>query len=201
MSFFKKNELSRPVVLALVLGLTFLARADPDALRGGTNASMDGRTRRWAQNERMEGREQMGERLIDRLLANPKLTTEIGVTEEHVGKLRAEAHAIEVRQLELESRIRKLSLLQADRMSKLLQSPEANTNEVMKGVEELGQLRTEQAKLAVQNLMVIRKHLTPEQIRKARELMRERMQNNAEGRAEKKKEKAATAAPPPPEGF
>ena len=200
MSCFNKTNLSLPLTLALVLGLISLARADPDA-RGGTNTTMEGRVRRWSPNERLGGREQFGERLIDRLLNNPKLTTEIGLNEDQVARLREEGHEIEVRQMELESRIRKLALLQADHMSKLLLSPEVNTNEVMKGVEALGQLRTEQAKLTIQALLVVRKHLTPEQIRKARELMRDHMQTNAEARAEKKKEKSAPVAPPPPEGF
>lgn len=208
MRFFKKTEFSLPLVLALVLGSTSQGWADMElAPRGGTNSNAEGRTpRRWAQHERMGVGEPMGERLIDRLLANAKLTTEIGVSAENVVKLREESHTIQARRIDLDAEIRKLSLMQTDHMAKLLSAADANTNEVMKTVDQLGQLRTEQAKLAVQNLLVIRKYLTPEQIRKARELMRERMQNNAEARAEKKKEKNgsfSTVAPPPkpPEGF
>ena len=196
-----KMGLLSQVLLTILLGATVRCGAEP-APRAETNATHEGwGPRRWAQNERVPG-EQMGGRLIDRLLVNAKLTSEIGLTEETVAKLREEAHVLQVRHQELEAQIEKLSLAQADHMSKLMQSSEASTNDVMKGVEEIGRLRTEQAKLAVQNMILVRKYLTPEQIRKARELMRARMQNNGEARPGKK-EKAAAGAPPakPPEGW
>jgi len=172
-----------------------------------TNNNNSGRaSRHWAQpNDRMTG-PQAGERLIDHLLANDKLTAEIGLQADIVAKLREESHAIQTQQTELDTQIRKLALDQASRMSKLLLSSDANTNEVMKAVEEIGRLRTEQAKLAVQNLMVVRKYLTPDQIRKARELMRAQMQNKDNEVRPGKKERGATAPagpppPKPPEGW
>ena len=133
------------------------------------------------------------------------LVLEIGLQADIVAKLRDESHAIQAQQIDFDARIRKLALDQANRMSKLLLSPDANTNEVIIAVEEIGRLRTEQAKLAVQNLLVVRKYLTPEQIRKARELMRAQMQNkDNEVRPAKKGNSAPTAGTPaskPPEGW
>ena len=202
----KKTAYFCLVMSALVLVPAAIALADGEtAPQGGANSTNESRApRRWSQSERMAG-EQIGERLIDRLLASAKLTTEIGLTNDTVAKLREESHALQIRQIDLDAQIRKLSLTQADRSSKLLQASDANTNEVMKSVEEIGRLRTEQAKLAVQNLMVVRKYLTPEQIRKARDLMRERMQNNGEARPAKREKNAAASAgtppPKPPEGW
>ncbi len=194
-------------LLATLLALPLAALADMEiAPRVGANNTEGRAARRWAQqNERAEGDGGVGERLIDRLLANAKLTTELGLTEEIVARLREESRALQARQIELDAQIRKLSLEQTDRMAKLLLASDANTNEVMKTVEELGRLRTEQAKLAVQHLMAVRRHLTPEQIRKARELMHERAQKNAENRAARKEKAPAPAAgplpPKPPEGW
>ena len=104
-----------------------------------------------------------------------------------------------------------MSIEQASRVSKLLLSPDANTNGVMQTVEEIGRLRTEQAKLMVQNLMIIRKYLTPDQIRKARELVRAQMPNkdgNKDGESRSSNAKKGTLAPAvgtpaakPPEGW
>lgn len=193
--------------LAVWLCSTVAALADMELAPPGNATNNNGgrAPRYWAQpNERMAG-PQAGERLIDHLLANDKLTAEIGLQTNIVAKLREEFHAIQTQQTELDTQIRKLALDQASRMSKLLLSSDVSTNEVMKAVEEIGRLRTEQAKLAVQNLMVVRKYLTPDQIRKARELMRAQMQNkDNEVRTAKKGTLApvtGTPAPKPPEGW
>ena len=202
-------------VLAMLLCAVPLARADMEiAPRGAVTATTanteDHAARRMGQNARALG-DMSGERLIDRLLANAKLTKELGISDETVVKLREESRQNQNRQIDLDAQISKLSLVQHDSMTKLLWDADANTNEVMKALEEIGRLRTEQAKLAVQNLLVIRKYLTPEQISKARELMRERLQNNVAARREKtdarpaKKEKGTQPAgplpPKPPEGW
>jgi hypothetical protein len=194
------------VLLAMLLTLPLAALADMEIEpRVGANKTEGRAARRWVQqNERAEGEGGVGERLIDRVLANAKLTTELGLTEETVTRLREESRALQVRQIELDAQIRKLSLEQTDRMAKLLLASDANTNEVMKTVEALGRLRTEQAKLTVQHLMAVRRHLTPEQIRRARELMHDRAQKNAENRARKEKAPAPAAGPlppKPPEGW
>jgi len=195
-------------MLAVFLGATAVALADVEAVSqtdATTNNNEGQAQRRWAKaNDRAAGA-QIGGRLIDRLMENTKLTAEIGLSKDTVARLRDETLAIQTQQQDLDAQIRKLSLEQANRMSKLLLSSDANTSEVMKAVEEIGHLRTEQAKLTVQNLIVVRKYLTPEQIRKARELMREQAQNkDGENRPSKKGTPATTASPAPakpPEGW
>lgn len=208
----RNSGLSFYLMMTAGLVATSMAQADMEvAPRATANGGETRPTKRWAQGERFDG-EPAGERLIDRLLANPKLTSEIGLGDDTVAKLHEETRAIQARQIDLDAQIRKLSLDQADRMSKLLLASDANTNDIMKTVEDIGRLRTEQAKLAVQTLLVVRKYLTPEQIGKARELMRERMKKDADNRGEKaearaaKKDKPVTAPagplpPKPPEGW
>ncbi|MFZ4395980.1 MAG: hypothetical protein ACOYOU_10190 [Kiritimatiellia bacterium] len=183
-----------------------LARADMEiAPRGAANANNEERAARGAgTNGRVSG-ELSGERLMDRLLANVKLIKELGLSDETVVILREESRQNKTRQMDLDAQILKLSLMQHDFMAKLLLDADTHTNEVMKIIEDIGRLRTEQAKLAVQNLLMIRKYLTPDQIRKARELMRERQQNNAVRREKAearppKKEKGAPPAGPQPSG-
>ena len=188
------------------------AAADPQpkrrwqAERGGEQPSS------WAVPE--------SDRIIDRLLANPKFVAELGLTDDTVNKLHDEMKGVQDQFIDLDAQIRKLALEQAEQMSRCLQSAEAGTNGLMKVVEEIGKQRTEQAKLAIQRLLVIRKYLTPEQIRKARELVRERMQQkeretrgeqtgavkgerrNAAGKAAVKADAPAGPPPPkPPEGW
>ena len=183
-----------------------LARADMEiAPRGTPNANNEERAARGAgMNGRAPG-DLSGERLMDRLLANAKLTKELGLSDETVANLREESRQNKTRQIDLDAQILKLSLAQHDAMAKLLLDADTHTNEVMKILEDIGRLRTDQAKLAVQNLLMIRKYLTPDQIRKARELMRERQQNNAVRREKAearppKKEKGAPPAGPQPSG-
>ena len=157
------------------------------------------------------------DRIIDRLLANPKFVAELGLTDETVNKLHDEMKGVQDKSIDLDAQIRKLALEQAEQVNRFLQSAEAGTNGLMKVVEEIGRQRTEQAKLAIQRLIVLRKYLTPEQIRKARELVRERMQkergeqagavkaerrNAAVGKAAAKADAPAGQTPPkPPEGW
>ena len=179
-----------------------LALAGPEGWgSSATNAGgeKNGAAHRWMQNEHA------GARLIDCLLANPQLTAEIGVNADTVARLREDSSAIQVRRGELDARIQKLSLAQADHMAKVLMAPNASTNEVMSIIDEIGRLRTEQAKLTVQTLMVVRKYLTLDQIHKARVLMREL---NGGGPASPAKKEKNSQQPPggmppakPPEGL
>ena len=51
---------------------------------------------------------------------------------------------------------------------------------ILAAVEKAGRIRTDQAKLKVKELLLIRKTLTPEQIEKIKELIRQRMNKNRE---------------------
>ena len=211
-----------PAALSLACsGLAAMALADMEIAPAKPPANAPGARaeKRWQPGERMGGEtgpvwaERMeGERIIDRVLANPEVMEKLGVTEEALGKLRAEIKDVQTRSIDLDAQVRKLAVEQADQMSKFLQSPDANTNALMKLADDLGKARTDQAKLMLQRLFVIRKYMTPEQIAKAREMMRDRLLRergeNGEGKANKterqnrKADKPAGAPPPkPPEGW
>jgi hypothetical protein len=134
---------------------------------------------------------------IDHFAGNPKLMNEIGVDEPTQKKLRAELMTIRKRYVDINEQIVKKSLDQADQMGKFMQSPTAGTNNLMTLVEEIGTLRTEQAKCSLQRLMVIRKYLTPEQMAKVRQAMREREQKRETRTSEKgeRRERAPGNAP------
>jgi len=202
---------ARAVLRLALLAGAGVAWADMEvAPPAAGNAGPMREARRWAAGERNE-EGAGGMRLIDRLLENAKLAEELGLSAETVAKLRAESRTIQQRRIDLDVQIRKLSLEQADAMSRLMMASDANTNEVMNLVDKIGQSRTEQAKLTVANMFLLRKYLTPEQIRRARELLHERMRKEGAGRTEHaegraaKKERAGTAAgapvPKPPQGW
>jgi hypothetical protein len=111
---------------------------------------------------------------IDRFAGNAKLMSEIGVDETTQKKLRTELMAVRKRYVELNEQITKRSMEQADQMGKFMQSPTVGTSNLMTLVEEIGTLRTEQAKCSLQRLMIVRKYLTSEQMAKVRQAMRER---------------------------
>ena len=205
----------------LACGMAGLAAADMEVAPQGAEGGVQAR-KRWQASPRAEGESRAlalpeGERLIDRMVANPRFTAELGLTEETGTKLREEIKGVHARSVELDERVRKLSLEQADQLAKYLQSPDAGTNGLMKLSEDIGRERTEQAKLAIERLIVIHKYLTPEQIRKAHELLREHLKERearggaaaGAGRAERRggtgkaggKPDPAAPPPQPPEGW
>jgi len=224
-----KSAICRMALLsALAAGCWPPARADMEILPAkNPAAARPEREKRWpppgvdrpamergAWVERNEG-----ERIIERLLANQEIITRLGLAEEQVNRMRAEIKDVQTRSIDLDAAIRKLALDQAERMSAFLQSPDAYTSALIKAADELGRARTEQAKLTIQRMVVIRKYLTPEQIARAHAIMREHIQRErgAEGgelrpnkgerrelRGDRPLEKPRTPdapAPKPPEGW
>lgn len=184
----------RGIALVAVICMGSCCLADMEVARSaaGEKAEEGAGRRRW-QGEAGWGIGMLGSgRFIDRVLINPRVATELGLTEETVNKLREELKELDAKSVDLDARVKKLALDQADQLSRFLQNREAGTNDLMKLTEDIGRQRTEQGKLAIQRLVVIRKYLTPEQIRKARELVHEHMQKEREGRGG-----AAAGAPGP----
>ena len=75
---------------------------------------------------------------------------------------------------EIEQKIREISREQAESMRNLLQDKEADPKAVMDKIDEVAKLRAKQGRLSVKSILVLRDNLTPEQLEKARELLRER---------------------------
>jgi Spy/CpxP family protein refolding chaperone len=96
---------------------------------------------------------------------------QVGIGEEQAKKLKEELDKLDARSGKLEEEINTAALEQAEIAKKVLAEPGANTDEVMKKIEHIGKLRTEQAKLTTLVLVAIRDNLTEEQRKKANELI------------------------------
>ena len=124
----------------------------------------------------------------------------VGIADEQAKKIKEEMDKIDTRLKELDVTINRAAMQQAEIAKKVLAEPGASIDEIMKIIEHIGQLRTEQAKLSTQILVVVRDNLTDEQRKKAQELiaaegqkrMAERM-----GRREREEQRPGGGPPPP----
>ncbi len=121
--------------------------------------------------------------LLEHVLGNDKLVSELGLTSEQIAALRTASEDFRRLQGELAARQEEEGIVQA----RLLMGSgrEVNEEEIMRSIERAGQARIEMAKARVRQLLVIRKTLTPEQMEKVRELIRQKMnsRDREEGKA------------------
>jgi Spy/CpxP family protein refolding chaperone len=110
------------------------------------------------------------------LLEDGGFAASLGVTPEQKATLREYVEHSRERMKLLREKMEATALEQA----RLLTQPDIDEPAVMDSVERLGALRTELAKLRIRQLLILRDTLTPEQIEKARGLMRERMARRRE---------------------
>lgn len=108
---------------------------------------------------------------ILRAISNPRVAKELGLTDEQIAGLREKIFGLKQKQIELGADLEKVGLQQA----KLMSEKKIDEAAVMAQVEKAGALRTEQAKLRVQGLLILKKTLSDEQIEKAREMVGDRM--------------------------
>lgn len=108
---------------------------------------------------------------VGRHLLDKEVIEKVGLSEEQVAKLREEMGKIDVSGKELEEKIRDLSLRQAEIAKKVLAEPEAKLDPVMEIIEQIGQLRIEQAKNSTKALAIMRDTLTEAQRTKANEVI------------------------------
>ena len=108
---------------------------------------------------------------VGKQVMNPEFMEKVDIQAEQAQKLKAEIDKIETRLKALDEEINKAALQQADIARKVLAEPGTSAEEIMKLIERIGAMRTEQAKLSTQILMVIRDNLTEEQRKKAHELI------------------------------
>lgn len=108
---------------------------------------------------------------IARLIMNAKLAEEIGLTKEQISSLRTTLDGMKKKEIDLRGELEKAGIDQARLMSETTPDEKA----IMAAVEKSGMISTEFAKLKVQQLLVIRKTLTPEQMEKVKAMMHERM--------------------------
>lgn len=106
-------------------------------------------------------------------IASKEFLEKVGIQGEQAAKLKASMEAIDKQSAKLNEQIKIAAGQQAQIAKKVLAEPGANVGEIMAIIEKIGKMRTEQAKLATQRLVVIRDNLTAEQREKASALLSE----------------------------
>lgn len=108
---------------------------------------------------------------VGKQIMNPEFMEKVGIQAEQAHKLKVEVDRIDARLKTLDDEIHAAALQQADIAKKVLAEPGTSAEEIMKLIEHIGAMRTEQAKLSTQILVVIRDSLTEVQRKKAHELI------------------------------
>jgi len=102
--------------------------------------------------------------MIERLLENPKLTEEIGISKEKVDEIKAKIAEISKKQVELEAKQKLAAIEQAE----LMRAEKVDEAAIMTAVDKSGAIHTEIAKSRIAKMILLKKAMTPEQIKKAR---------------------------------
>lgn len=111
------------------------------------------------------------EAMVARVLSNPKVAEKLGLSQEQVKTLTEKLDAVRKEIATLQIDLEGVSIQQAHLLTATQTVDEAA---VMAAVEKTGEIRTKIAKLMIQQLLTVKKTLTPEQIEKARAMIRER---------------------------
>lgn len=162
-------KIQRTAVVACLLAIT--------GLSFGQNLERDDREGQGvpppASMRRNPDRGQQGQRheeMVARMLSNPKMAEELGLTEEQIsqihdqlGDLREEGKLL--REKMKESGKKQVELLTAEPFDEAA---------LMSAIEETGKVQTEIAKLRVRPMIILRKVLTPEQV----QIVTQRMQDH-----------------------
>lgn len=98
-----------------------------------------------------------------KIILSEKCVQEAKITPEQVECLKKEFQLLDQKMFEINKQIEEASKKQAAVSVKVLTTPGDDGREMMKLTEDIGNLRTEQAKLSVKVLMVIRDNLQPAQ--------------------------------------
>ncbi len=162
------KQLAYGIAVAIVAAAAIGQETGIDQSRGESN---EGGAREW--RGRMPHREHLSEEggaaegLLLKALERPEVVAKLGITEATVKALRESAETQRTGLVDLRGRMEKAALAQA----RLLAADDVDEAAVMAAVEELGALRTEMAKLRIRQLLLIKQHLSPEQLAKVRELL------------------------------
>lgn len=136
---------------------------------------------------------------VGRRVLTKEVMDEVGIKGEQAEKLKTALEELEQQLKNLDETINQAALEQAEIAKKVLEEKGAKIDEVLAIIEKIGKLRTEQAKLSTQMLVVIRDHLTDEQRKKVNEMIasegRRRMQ---ERNLRREREEREPHVPPTP---
>lgn len=125
----------------------------------------------------MEDRGQM----LERIIKNPKLVEELGITEEQIEKIKEEMFSLKEQEIKLRSDMKLLALEQA----KLMADENVNEKALMSTVRKIGDVRTEIACLQVKRIILLKQTLTSEQLATIRKLMNKNNRQRKEGMIKK----------------
>ena len=140
------------------------------------------------------------------LLGDSRAAKELGLSEAQITQIRESVSGSAEELKDLNARIEKAALRQAE----LMKADKLDEEAVMKAVQETGDLRTQIAKIRIKQLIAAHKVLTPEQLAKVRAMMANRVQQVRQrlqegGREappwrgrEARGERQGTNPPPPP---
>ena len=137
---------------------------------GAGEAAMHGRRAEWMRGE--------GPGPLERIVSNPKLAAEMGLTADQIAKMKMAWEDLRQQAKELRAGQETSGMDQA----KLLSSEAVDEDAVMAAVERAGKAHTELAKLKVKQLLVLRNTLTPEQRAKVKEIIGQRAKEGRENK-------------------
>ena len=124
----------------------------------------------------------------------------VGIQGEQAAKIKAALDALDKQSAKLDEQIQHEATRQAEIAKHVLTEPGASVDEIMTIIARIGTYRTEQAKLAIQRLVVIRDNLTAEQREKASAILNEEVKKGKEER-DTREHNALQNRPAAPKGW
>ena len=122
--------------------------------------------------------------MIERIINNPDLVEKAGITDEQIKILTSAISEMKKERVKIQAELELASLDQADKLAQDTVDEKA----IMKAIEKTGELQTQLAKLAVKQMLLVKKTLTPDQIKKIKELAREMRRNRMNEAQDNKKQ-------------
>jgi len=110
----------------------------------------------------------MQEAMIGRIIKNPQIVKELGLSEEQLQKLKSSEEELRKQNDNLQQQLKEAGLEQARKMT---DQGTVDEEAVFAAVEKAGRINTEMAKARVKHMLLVKKTLTPEQTTKIREMM------------------------------
>lgn len=167
-----KTNLGLCGMVALFLAVQAFAQAgQPPAEPGGREGGHAGMRppRGGGPEQGMPSDPVMEQGMLGRFLQNPKVAEKLGLTPEQVTTLKEQSEPLRAEMESLRKALEQASMEQA----KLLTGDKVSEEALMAAVEKTAAVRLKMAKLAMRQLLLVKKTLTLEQVSKAREMMRE----------------------------
>ncbi|MBN2301543.1 MAG: hypothetical protein JXN60_03405 [Lentisphaerae bacterium] len=119
----------------------------------------------------------VGAQIMARVIMNPNVAAELGLSEEQKEVIRENIQEIREQQIKLNADLELAGLEQA----KLLMDNPVDEAAIMNAVEKTGAIRTELAKLRIKPILQMKTILTAEQLTKVREIMEQKKHERERG--------------------